>query len=189
MRHSTSRFYSTRRRPTSLCHSTLQQQTQLCQSTQLQPQQMVWYHLVTINSSVTKLTSWNFLHNVCDLLHTAEAQANALLEMTKDVSKLNSSQISQLVSQLERLLSGPNVSLALGNTSVQIVSNLLGASPEVLSDSSTRFRLNFLIHFPKSCTCWKYVIEVRWHQLAVQDLTWTDLMLLVHLRKIFLKNN
>ncbi|XP_074528512.1 adhesion G-protein coupled receptor G2 [Halichoeres trimaculatus] len=68
----------------------------------------------------------------------AESQANDLLALTNDVSRLNSSQISQLVSQLEGLLSGPNVSLALGNTSVQIVSNLLGASPEVVSDSSNR---------------------------------------------------
>ncbi|XP_065818807.1 adhesion G-protein coupled receptor G2 [Labrus bergylta] len=68
----------------------------------------------------------------------AEDQANDLLNMTRDVSQLNSSQVNQLVSQLERLLSGPNVSLALGNTSVQIVSNLLGASPEVLSNSSNR---------------------------------------------------
>nr|XP_029133071.1 adhesion G-protein coupled receptor G2 [Labrus bergylta] len=67
-----------------------------------------------------------------------EDQANDLLNMTRDVSQLNSSQVNQLVSQLERLLSGPNVSLALGNTSVQIVSNLLGASPEVLSNSSNR---------------------------------------------------
>ncbi|XP_077962857.1 uncharacterized protein LOC120822437 isoform X1 [Gasterosteus aculeatus] len=69
---------------------------------------------------------------------SAEGQANALLQLTGDVSRLNSSQVSQLVSQLEALLSGPNVSLALGNTSVHIVSNLLGASPEVLADSSNR---------------------------------------------------
>nr|XP_033493087.1 adhesion G-protein coupled receptor G2 [Epinephelus lanceolatus] len=69
---------------------------------------------------------------------TADSQANALLDLTRDVSSLNSSQVDQLVSQLENLLSGPTVSLALGNTSVHIVSNLLGASPEVLSDSSNR---------------------------------------------------
>uniref|UniRef100_A0AAX7TV79 Adhesion G-protein coupled receptor G2 n=1 Tax=Astatotilapia calliptera TaxID=8154 RepID=A0AAX7TV79_ASTCA len=68
----------------------------------------------------------------------AEAQANALLDETKDVSKLNSSQVNQLVSKLEALLSGPNVSIGLGNTSVNIVSNLLGASPSVLSQSSNR---------------------------------------------------
>ncbi|XP_050934482.1 adhesion G-protein coupled receptor G2 isoform X2 [Lates calcarifer] len=69
---------------------------------------------------------------------SAESQANALLELTRDMSKLNSSQINQLVSQLENLLSGPTVSLALGNISVHIVSNLLGASPEKLADSSNR---------------------------------------------------
>ncbi|XP_040006723.1 adhesion G-protein coupled receptor G2 isoform X2 [Xiphias gladius] len=69
---------------------------------------------------------------------TAESQANALLELTRDVSQLNSSQVDQLVFQLESLLSGPTVSLALGNTSIHIVSNLLGASPETLADSSNR---------------------------------------------------
>ncbi|XP_054482334.1 adhesion G-protein coupled receptor G2-like [Anoplopoma fimbria] len=68
--------------------------------------------------------------------HSSEGQARALLERTKDISRLNSSDVSQLVSQLGNLLSGPNVSLALGNISVHIVSNLLGATPEVLSDSS-----------------------------------------------------
>lgn len=68
----------------------------------------------------------------------AESQANALLEMTRDMSKLNSSQVDQLVSLLESLLSGPTVSLELGNISVHIVSNLLDASPETLSDSSDR---------------------------------------------------
>ncbi|XP_056267236.1 adhesion G-protein coupled receptor G2, partial [Pseudoliparis swirei] len=67
---------------------------------------------------------------------SAESQANALLALTADVSQLNSSQVAQLVSQLEGLLSGPSVSMGLGNTSVHIVSNLLGASAEVLSDSS-----------------------------------------------------
>ncbi|XP_029303812.1 uncharacterized protein LOC115018749 [Cottoperca gobio] len=70
------------------------------------------------------------------VLTAAESQANALFDMTADVSKMNSSQVAQLVSELLRLLSGPTVSMALGNTSVHIVSNLLGASPEVLSDSS-----------------------------------------------------
>ncbi|XP_055797322.1 adhesion G-protein coupled receptor G2-like [Salvelinus fontinalis] len=56
---------------------------------------------------------------------SSEEQANQLLDLTSDVSKLNSSQVDQLVSQLEALLAGPNVSLALGKTSVTIVSNLL----------------------------------------------------------------
>ncbi|KAM8741862.1 uncharacterized protein AB9X84_019121 isoform 1-T2 [Acanthopagrus schlegelii] len=69
---------------------------------------------------------------------SADSQANALLDLTRDVSNLNSSQVEQLVSQLEDLLSGPTVSLELGNTSVHIVSNLLDASPEVLATTSNR---------------------------------------------------
>eukprot|EP00064_Thunnus_orientalis_P013892 superscaffoldBa00002328_g13933 len=69
---------------------------------------------------------------------SSESQANALLEQTTNVSKLNSSQVDQLVSQLENLLAGPNISLALGNTSINIVSNLLGATPETLAASSNR---------------------------------------------------
>uniref|UniRef100_A0AAV2J9N6 Adhesion G-protein coupled receptor G2 n=1 Tax=Knipowitschia caucasica TaxID=637954 RepID=A0AAV2J9N6_KNICA len=66
------------------------------------------------------------------------AAANALLDMTKDASKLNSSQIDKLVSDLERLLSGPNISVALGDTSVNIVSNLQNASLEAVEPSKNR---------------------------------------------------
>ncbi|XP_055791356.1 adhesion G-protein coupled receptor G2-like [Salvelinus fontinalis] len=69
---------------------------------------------------------------------SSEEQANQLLDLTSNVSKLNSSQVDQLVSQLEALLAGPNVSLALGKTSVKIVSNLLGASSNTLASSSTK---------------------------------------------------
>ncbi|XP_041707228.1 adhesion G-protein coupled receptor G2 isoform X1 [Coregonus clupeaformis] len=69
---------------------------------------------------------------------SSEEQANQLLDLTSNVSKLNSSQVDQLVSQLEALLAGPNVSLALGQTSVKIVSNLLGASSGTLASSSTK---------------------------------------------------
>ncbi|KAM6907597.1 adhesion G-protein coupled receptor G2 [Xenentodon cancila] len=65
-------------------------------------------------------------------------QANALLDKTRDMSKLTADQIDELVSELENLLSGPTVSLALGNTSIYIVSNLLGVSPEKLAKSSHR---------------------------------------------------
>lgn len=57
------------------------------------------------------------------------------------MSQLNSTEIKQLVSELEDLLSGPTVSLVLGNISVHIISNLLGATPEKLSSSSNRFIL------------------------------------------------
>lgn len=78
------------------------------------------------------------------VLPAAESQANALLEQTRNVSALNSSQVDQLVSELENLLSGPNVSVALGNTSVHIVSNLLGAPAETLADSSNRLHIHVL---------------------------------------------
>ncbi|XP_030601956.1 adhesion G-protein coupled receptor G2 [Archocentrus centrarchus] len=95
----------------------------------------------TINLTTKSPTTTNqstFVTTTPATTEAAEGQAKALLELTQDVSKLNSSQVNQLVSQLEALLSGPTVSLALGNTSVNIVSNLLGASPDVLSSSSTR---------------------------------------------------
>lgn len=67
-----------------------------------------------------------------------------LLNLARNVSNLNSSQVDQLLSQLESLLEGPNVSLALGNTSVQIVSSLMGASAELLSNFSKRFKKQFI---------------------------------------------
>ncbi|XP_053187061.1 adhesion G-protein coupled receptor G2 [Scomber japonicus] len=85
---------------------------------------------VSVPPSVTPTTN--------QTAESSESRANGLLEQTSDVSKLNSSQVDQLVSQLQDLLSGPNVSLALGNTSVHIISNLLGASPETLAASSNR---------------------------------------------------
>ncbi|MEQ2302804.1 hypothetical protein AMECASPLE_010396, partial [Ameca splendens] len=69
---------------------------------------------------------------------TAEGQARELLALTQDVSKLTTAQIEQLVSQLEKLLSGPTVSKELGDISVNIVSNLLDASADKLSSSSDR---------------------------------------------------
>ncbi|XP_054899561.1 adhesion G-protein coupled receptor G2 [Poeciliopsis prolifica] len=69
---------------------------------------------------------------------TAESQAKDLLALAQDVSKLTAEQIDQLVSQLENLLSGPTVSRELGDVSVNIVSNLLDASPDTLSRSSDR---------------------------------------------------
>ncbi|KAJ8390651.1 hypothetical protein AAFF_G00102570 [Aldrovandia affinis] len=68
----------------------------------------------------------------------SEVQAELLLNLTRDVSSLNSSQVEQLVTQLEDLLSGPNVSLPLGQTVVTIVSNLLNASVSALASSSNR---------------------------------------------------
>ncbi|CAL8399583.1 unnamed protein product [Boreogadus saida] len=67
-----------------------------------------------------------------------EAAAGLLLQRTGDVSRLNSSQVEQLVSELEALVAGPRISVALGNISVHIVSNLLGASESTLASSSNQ---------------------------------------------------
>lgn len=86
----------------------------------------------------------------------AESQAKELLALTEDVSKLTAEQIEQLVSQLEKLLSGPTVSKELGDTSVNIVSNLLGASEEKLSSSSDRlYKLKLYYEKYKSLTIMK----------------------------------
>lgn len=71
-----------------------------------------------------------------------------LLSLATNVSSLNSSQVDRLLSQLENLLAGPNVSLALGNTTVQIVSSLMDASPELLSNFSKRFTCLFAVCAP-----------------------------------------
>ncbi|CAG5874195.1 unnamed protein product [Menidia menidia] len=88
---------------------------------------------ITTTTSFSETTSGITTANA-----TAEGEANALLDLTKDISSLSSEQIDQLVSQLEGLLSGPTVSLALGNLSINIISNLLDASPETLLSSSER---------------------------------------------------
>ncbi|KAJ8413154.1 hypothetical protein AAFF_G00091500 [Aldrovandia affinis] len=67
-----------------------------------------------------------------------ETQANQLLDQTRNASTLNSSQVEQLVSGLEDLLSGPNVSLSLGHQLLNVISNLLNASASSLAASSTR---------------------------------------------------
>ncbi|KAJ8279314.1 hypothetical protein COCON_G00063800 [Conger conger] len=67
-----------------------------------------------------------------------EAQADQLLEQTRDIAGLNSSQVQQVVSRLEDLLSGPNITLALAHRLLNIVSNLLNVSAITLAASSSR---------------------------------------------------
>ncbi|XP_062262534.1 adhesion G-protein coupled receptor G2 [Platichthys flesus] len=94
----------------------------------------------TATSNATVTTTLNTTTTTTNVTTTesAERQAAAMLKLTRDVANLNSSQVDQLVSQLQDLLSGPTISLALGNSTVHIVSNLLGAPAEVLADSSSR---------------------------------------------------
>ncbi|XP_060764513.1 adhesion G-protein coupled receptor G2 isoform X2 [Neoarius graeffei] len=67
-----------------------------------------------------------------------EVIAEGLLNLSRNASSLNSTQIKQIVSLLESLLSGPTVSLALGNLSINIVSNLIDAPPNMLASISNR---------------------------------------------------
>ncbi|XP_062377382.1 adhesion G-protein coupled receptor G4 isoform X2 [Sardina pilchardus] len=67
---------------------------------------------------------------------SASEQANQLLNQTRDVSSLNSSQVAELVEQLEEILSGPSVSPEVAQAVLSIVSNLLDADPSTLGSSS-----------------------------------------------------
>uniref|UniRef100_UPI0037E87F5B adhesion G-protein coupled receptor G2 n=1 Tax=Semicossyphus pulcher TaxID=241346 RepID=UPI0037E87F5B len=67
-----------------------------------------------------------------------EEQANQLLNQTQNTSQLNSSQVAQLVGQLEKLLEGPSVSQSLGQKAINVVTNLLEGDSAALSASSNR---------------------------------------------------
>ncbi|MED6292223.1 hypothetical protein CHARACLAT_031474, partial [Characodon lateralis] len=67
-----------------------------------------------------------------------EELANELLKQTQDVSKLNSSQLSNMVRNMEKLLEEPSVSQSVGQIVINIISILMNADPEVLSGSSNR---------------------------------------------------
>ncbi|XP_077592639.1 uncharacterized protein LOC144209941 [Stigmatopora nigra] len=64
-----------------------------------------------------------------------EEQAKRLLERTWDPSQLNSSQVAQLVLELEQLLYAPTISEALAEKIVGIVSNLMDCNPLALVTS------------------------------------------------------
>ncbi|KAM6908137.1 adhesion G-protein coupled receptor G2 [Lycodopsis pacificus] len=67
-----------------------------------------------------------------------EEKADQLLNQTQDASSLNSSQVTQLVRNLEKLLEGPTVSKALGQKAVSVISNLMGGNSLALSASANR---------------------------------------------------
>ncbi|XP_061778434.1 adhesion G-protein coupled receptor G2 [Nerophis ophidion] len=67
-----------------------------------------------------------------------EEQMDKLLERTQDGSQLNSSQVADVVEQLEKLLDAATVSQAVGRKAISIVSQLMEVDPRVLSASSNR---------------------------------------------------
>ncbi|XP_073685775.1 uncharacterized protein [Garra rufa] len=64
--------------------------------------------------------------------------AEGLLKLSANASSLNATDVEKILSQLESLLAGPNVSLALANTSVSIVNNLLDVPVAVITPFSNR---------------------------------------------------
>ncbi|XP_052423466.1 uncharacterized protein LOC127966494 [Carassius gibelio] len=66
------------------------------------------------------------------------SDAEGLLKLSANASSLNGSQVDQILSQLELLLSGPSISLAVANTSVGIVNNLLDVPVAVITPFSKR---------------------------------------------------
>ncbi|XP_017269619.1 adhesion G-protein coupled receptor G4 isoform X2 [Kryptolebias marmoratus] len=64
-----------------------------------------------------------------------EEQANELLNQTQNTSQLNSTQVSNLVDNLEKLLDGEFVSQSVGQKIINVISNLMNG------DSSTLYRL------------------------------------------------
>ncbi|XP_023250823.1 adhesion G-protein coupled receptor G2 [Seriola lalandi dorsalis] len=67
-----------------------------------------------------------------------EEQVNDLLEQTQNTSQLNSSQVGQMVGQLENLLDGLTVSQAVGQKAVNIISNLMEGDSVALTASANR---------------------------------------------------
>ncbi|XP_068565634.1 adhesion G-protein coupled receptor G2 isoform X2 [Cebidichthys violaceus] len=66
-----------------------------------------------------------------------ENQADQLLNQTRDASSLNSSQVTEVVEDLENLLDGP-ISKELGQKTVNIISNLMESNSVALSASANR---------------------------------------------------
>ncbi|KAK2823366.1 hypothetical protein Q7C36_019966 [Tachysurus vachellii] len=94
---------------------------------------------IPVNSATTSMPPANTnVTNTTGSSSSAEATAESLLNLSRNASSLNFIQIQQVVSLLESLISGPTVSLALGNMSINIVSNLINAPPNMLASISNR---------------------------------------------------
>ncbi|XP_067107341.1 adhesion G-protein coupled receptor G4 isoform X2 [Osmerus mordax] len=65
-----------------------------------------------------------------------EQEADQLSQMTQ--GQLNSSQVELVVSRLEQLLQGPNISKSVGQKALTVISNLMAADPTAISASANR---------------------------------------------------
>ncbi|TRY94340.1 hypothetical protein DNTS_026337 [Danionella cerebrum] len=91
----------------------------------------------TVNSTVSPVNGTIAATTVATTT-SGPVDADALLGLSANASSLNASQVDKILSQLESLLSGPNVSLDLANTSVGIVNNLLDVPAAVITSFSKR---------------------------------------------------
>uniref|UniRef100_A0A3Q3F875 Adhesion G-protein coupled receptor G2 n=2 Tax=Labrus bergylta TaxID=56723 RepID=A0A3Q3F875_9LABR len=88
--------------------------------------------------TTTTLTNTGTQTTTVDPNQNQEEQTNQLLNQTQNASQLTSSEVEQLVGQLEELLEGPTVSRSVGQKAINIVSNLMGSDSSALSASANR---------------------------------------------------
>ncbi|XP_059394607.1 adhesion G-protein coupled receptor G6-like [Carassius carassius] len=91
-----------------------------------------------INATVSTTESVNVTTSPANVTASETLDAEGLLKLSANASSLNSTQVDQILSQLESLLSGPTISLAVANTSVSIVNNLLDVPVAVMTPFSKR---------------------------------------------------
>uniref|UniRef100_A0A087XC38 Adhesion G-protein coupled receptor G2 n=1 Tax=Poecilia formosa TaxID=48698 RepID=A0A087XC38_POEFO len=106
-----------------------------------------------------------------------EEHADQLLAQTEDVSKLNSSQVSKLVDDLEEILSGPTVSQSVGQNVLNVINNLINGDPEVLSGSTNSLirmvdTLALKLEFAEDVG----ILSSDSLVLAVRKVDWTDFL-------------
>lgn len=82
-------------------------------------------------------SSFNFLE-ATKTTKSPDTVASDLLNQTQNVASLNSTQVNQLVNQLENLLSAPNITLDLGRTVLSVINNFLNSSTDTVAASSNR---------------------------------------------------
>ncbi|XP_078018845.1 uncharacterized protein adgrg2a isoform X2 [Epinephelus lanceolatus] len=98
----------------------------------------------SLNSSTTTLQTTTTTDTTTTKSETTtsqgaqEEQADELLSQTQDASQFNSSQVAQVVGNLEKLLDGPTVSQSVGQKAATVISNLLEGDSLALSASAKR---------------------------------------------------